>query len=168
MADRKELKSIFERAVAAVRQRPAAGQETYVTEITALPGLAVEAREKHWRVVADMPKVLGGEGVEPTPGFYARAALGTCIGADLKFEAALRDIDLRGFEIRIEADSDARGELGLDPALLGYSEVRCSIIVDCDASDAEIDGLLAGIDARSTVTGIYVSETPVQTEIKRK
>ncbi len=168
MVDRKELKKIFERAVDAVRQRPAAGQETCVTKISALPGLAVEAREKNWRVVADMPKVLGGEGIEPTPGFFARAALGTCIGADMRYEAAIQDIDLRNFEIRIEADSDAGGELGLDPAHLGYSEVRCIVVVESDASDAEIEGLLAGIEARSTVTSLYVANTPVRTEIRRK
>ncbi len=167
MADRRHYRDLLERVEAAVRKRPALGQTTYRTEIRRGEGVEVSAREGDWYVNTDMPPVIGGSGIAPTPGFLLRAAVGTCLGSSLLYEAARLDLDLRDFRIDVEADDDARGELAIDETYLCYGEIRCTIALDCDVDDAGLENLVQRALGHSPMVAMVKKGAPMTFQITR-
>ncbi len=167
MVDRLEIKALFQRGGDALRKRPSLGQGTYRTTFRSGPGMKIYSSEADWQAVVDLPPTIGGEDSAPTPGFYLRAAIGTCVGTTLKVEAAAMDIDLDDFSISIEADYDARGEMGIDNSLTAYLAIRCDIVVNCNADDEQLVKMLERAKLRSTVAVMLEKATDFSWSIKR-
>ena len=60
----------------------------------------------------DMPGALGGGGGLPSPGWYFRAGVASCMVTSIAMEAALQGITLTRLEVEAHSESDARGMLG--------------------------------------------------------
>jgi hypothetical protein len=60
----------------------------------------------------DMPSALGGGGGRPSPGWYFRAGVASCMVTSIAMEAALQGIALTRLEVEAHSESDARGMLG--------------------------------------------------------
>ena len=65
------------------------------------------------RVATDMPRALGGNGDEVTPGWLLRAALASCLATRIVMEAAMREIAIARLEVVAVSQSDARGLFGM-------------------------------------------------------
>lgn len=65
------------------------------------------------RVATDMPRALGGNGDEVTPGWLLRAALASCLATRIVMEAAMREIVIARLEVVAVSQSDARGLFGM-------------------------------------------------------
>lgn len=77
-------------------------------------GLRVVSRHASGAQVAtDMPRELGGQGDEVTPGWLLRAALASCLATRIAMEAAAREIAIARLEVIAASESDARGLLGM-------------------------------------------------------
>ena len=74
-----ELKEIQERAVKALRLRPAIGIGTATTTARVRGGLTCDVEDGEWTFVADEMPGDGGAGLGPDPGVYGRAALASCL-----------------------------------------------------------------------------------------
>jgi uncharacterized OsmC-like protein len=167
MVDRNTLKEAFFRTQNAMQNRPSLAQGTYRTVVRPGPGMKVICQEGDWQATSDLADTLGGEGKEPTPGFFLRAALGTCIGSTLTVEAAALDLNLRDFTVEILADYDSRGEMGVDLDLAAYLNIRCHIAVDCDSDDDTLDSLVAGAMARSSIVVMLAKGTDLSWTVSR-
>jgi len=67
-------------------------------------------------IATDMPRELGGQGEEVTPGWLLRAALASCLATRIAMEAAERRILITCLEVVAASDSDARGIFGMTDA----------------------------------------------------
>ena len=77
-------------------------------------GLRVVSRHANGAQVAtDMPRELGGQGEDLTPGWLLRAALASCLATRIAMEAAARDIVLTRLEVVAASESDVRGLFGM-------------------------------------------------------
>lgn len=109
---------------------------------------------------ADHPTLGHGHG--PTPQEYVLHALAACITAGIATGAAARGIELRSVSSKVSGDIDVQGVLGIDPDVRkGFSGVSIEFEVDADASEDEIDALIAGGTKYSAVFDMLTGPTPV-------
>jgi uncharacterized OsmC-like protein len=80
-------------------------------------GLRVVSRHaRGTHIATDMPRELGGEGQEVTPGWLLRAALASCLATRIAVEAVEREIVISQLEVVASSESDARGLFGMTDA----------------------------------------------------
>lgn len=77
-------------------------------------GLRVISRDANGvHIATDLPRELGGQGDEVTPGWLLRAALASCLATRIAIEAAVREIVITRLEVVATSESDARGLFGM-------------------------------------------------------
>jgi uncharacterized OsmC-like protein len=90
-----------------------------------------------------MPVKAGGEETAPTPGTLGRGALASCMAMSIARWAARRGVPIEAVQVEVQADFDARGELGMDDDIPpGYQEVRYVISIDSPAPADEVAKLV--------------------------
>ena len=70
MPDNEKIRSAIERVTRTLIQKPSFGLGTGISRATITNGLTCEIQEGTWKMTADMPEVVGGNGAGPTPGVY--------------------------------------------------------------------------------------------------
>jgi len=163
---RQRIRETFLRNARAVALRPAFGRGTAVTRVRLREGLACEVEDGRWRLSVDMSEKTGGAASAPDPGVMGRAALGSCLAIGYAQEAAVRGIELKALEVEVQADYDARAELGLPGAEPGYVQVRCVVTVESDAPRPEILAMLDEVDARSPYLAVFTRPQDVRREVR--
>ena len=88
----------------------------------------------------DMPAALGGEGVAPSPGWYFRAGVASCMVTSIAMQAAMRGISLTRVEVEARSASDVRGMLGIAPEV-PPGPLRFCLTVTLEAHDTPQDEL---------------------------
>src|SRR5215831_10641581 len=97
-----------------------------------------------------------------TPVEYVLVALGSCLTAGIAAVAQQRQIQLRSVNATIEAEMDLHGILGADPEVRnGFSGIRVSYEIDADASQKDMEALVAQSQKRSAVYDIVTNPTNV-------
>ncbi len=71
-------------------------------------GLKCIARQGEHSVVIDMGEIMGGEGAGPTPGFFGRIGLISCIAIGIKMTEARADISFDKICVDVEMVCDNR------------------------------------------------------------
>jgi uncharacterized OsmC-like protein len=86
----------------------------------------------------DMPKGIGGGALEPSPGWYFRAAAAACVASLIGIRAAELGLALppKSVEVVVDSESDDRGILGLDPSIPA-GVLSLKVVVRLDAPDLE-------------------------------
>ena len=82
-----------------------------------------------------MPAKVGGDETAPTPGVLGRGALASCLTIGIAVWAARLGVPIDALEVEVQADFDARGELGMGGVAPGYSEVRYVVAIDSPAPE---------------------------------
>lgn len=112
------------------------------------------------RMATDMPPAMGGEATAPNPGWYLRGAIASCAATVIAMRAARLGIKLETLEVTVDAESDHRGILGLDPKIsAGQRVVRMKVKISGDAPAQTLRELVAWADAHSPV-GCTVRDGP--------
>jgi uncharacterized OsmC-like protein len=155
MADQQTIREIVERNIEVLALKPARGRLTRVTRARLVGGLRCEIEEGPWKFSADMPAKVGGEDTAPTPGALGRGALASCLTIGIATWAARLGVPIDALEVEVQADFDARGELGVGRVLPGYTEVRYVVKVDSPAPRQELDGLLALAERHSPYLDVF-------------
>ena len=156
VADPRTIRKIFERTAETLTHRPARGLLTFATTARLVDGLRCEIEDGPWQLAADMPSKIGGTGTAPPPGTLGRAALASCLVIGISRWAARLDVQLDALEVEVEADLDARGELGIGEGIRpGYGEVRYTISIRSPAPRELVTELIATAERYSPYVDIF-------------
>jgi uncharacterized OsmC-like protein len=115
----RSIKESIDRAIEYLTTFPSKARYTdsYATA-SLVSGLRFKMTDSDGRTLtSDMPKGVGGEGVEPSPGWLFRASMASCIGSLVVMRAAQLGITLSKLEITVDSQSDDRGILGMDESV---------------------------------------------------
>ena len=140
MSETRTLKESMERVMQHYRDHPEKAVGSDKEAIAVIEhGLRVRATGPDGQVlVCDMPAALGGGASAPTPGWCLRAALANCEAVMLAMGAALRGIELKTCEVRVDSVSDDRGMLGSEASSpAGPLNMKISIRLGAQGVPAE-------------------------------
>ena len=155
MADQASIRAIIERNIELLALKPARGHLTRATRARLAGGLRCEIEEGPWKFSADMPAKAGGEETAPTPGALGRGALASCLTMGIAIWAARLGVPIDALEVEVQADFDARGELGMGDVRPGYTEVRYVVGIDSTASKEKLEELLALAERHSPYLDVF-------------
>jgi uncharacterized OsmC-like protein len=165
----------------ALRQAPEAAQFTWRatckwlrgthsrTSVDGFHGLGQEQKHRtEFTFEADHPEIFASEDNGATPVELVLAGLASCLTAGVAAVAQNRGIQLRSVEAKLEGKMDIQGILGVDPDVRnGYDDVRVTFDIDADASQSEIEALVAQSQKRSAVYDIVTNPTNVTVEVRK-
>lgn len=121
---------------------------------------------KQFSFDADHPEVFAAEDNGPTPVEYVLIGLASCLTAGIASVAQNRGIQLHSVTSTLEGDMDLAGILGIDRDVRnGYSNVRVNFEIDADATDEEIQALVAQSQKRSAVYDILANQVAVDVTV---
>jgi uncharacterized OsmC-like protein len=125
-------------------------------------GLGKEQSHKTETVFdADHPEVFAAEDRGITPIEYILVALASCLTAGVAAVAQNRGIQLHSVEATVEGNHDVRGILGDTDVRNGYNDINVTFNIDADASEEEIEALVAQSQKRSAVFDALTNPTEV-------
>jgi uncharacterized OsmC-like protein len=160
------IREICERNARLLEARPAKGHLTGVTRARMVQGLRCEITEGEWTLAADMPGKAGGGDSAPTPGMLGRGALAGCLAIGITMWAARLGVPLDGVEVEVQADFDARGELGVGDAKPGYREVRRIICIDSPAPAQVLQDLVDTAERHSPYLDVFARGQSLTRELR--
>ena len=140
------------------------------TSIDGFHGLGQENKHKtEFTFEADHPEVFASEDLGATPVELVLAGLASCLTAGVAAVAQNRGIQLRSVEAKLEGKMDIQGILGVDSDVRnGYEDVKVTFDIDADASQQEIEALVAQSQKRSAVYDIVTNPTNVTVEVHKR
>ena len=158
------------RARDAFERRPAAALQEDSPALAIWDG-ALGAKLSHAAMSSlrtDMPAVLGGEGAAPSPGWYFRAGVASCMVTSIAMQAAMRGVKLKRVEVQANSESDARGMLGSAPGV-PPEPLRFWLTVTLDAHDMPQDALrelVASAHAHAPMSGALMRPINVAVDLR--
>jgi uncharacterized OsmC-like protein len=137
------------------------------TRIEGFHGLGGEQKHKTaFTFDADHPEVFASEDLGATPVEYVLVGLASCLTAGVAAVAQHRNIQLRSVEATLEGSMNIQGILGIDSDVRnGYDDITVTFNIDADASQAEIEALVAQSQKRSAVYDIVTNPTNVSVAV---
>src|SRR6202451_4422678 len=126
-------------------------------------GLGQEQNHKQeWTFEADHPEVFAAQDDGITPIEYLLVGLASCLTGGKASVAENRGIQLRSVEATVEGSHDIRGILGVDSDVRnGYNDIKVTFDIDADASEQDIEALVAQSQKRSAVFDALTNPTEV-------
>ncbi|NNE10674.1 MAG: OsmC family protein [Ilumatobacter sp.] len=113
-------------------------------------------------VETDHPELFASEDHGMTPAEMVLAGLAGCLTAGVASVATHRDIQLRSVTATVEADMDLQGILGIDADVRnGFGGIRVNYRIDADATQAELEALVAQSQKRSAVYDVVANPTNI-------
>ena len=115
---------------------------------------------------ADHPETFAASDNGITPIEYLIVGLASCLSAGVASVAQNRGIQLHSVEATVEGDHDIRGILGADSDVRnGFNDIKVTFNIDADASQQEIEALVAQSQKRSAVFDALTNPTNVTVEV---
>jgi len=158
MTSQQKIKEAVVRSAKALSLKPSLGFGTGISKTKITNGLSCEITEGNYKLVADMPESVGGNGSGPTPGVYGRAAFGSCLAIGYMMKASAMNIKIDSLEVEVQADYDDGALLGTSSAPSGYLEVRYIVTVESDAAEDEILQMLDMADKQSPYLDVFARQ----------
>ena len=130
-------------------------------------GLGDEQKHKtEFNFDADHPEVFAAEDNGATPVEYVLVGLASCLTAGIASVAQNRDIQLRSVEAKLEGSMDILGILGAAPEVRnGFEDIKVTFDIDADASQEDVEALVAQSQKRSAVFDILTNPTSVSVDV---
>ncbi|WP_235966482.1 OsmC family protein [Herbidospora solisilvae] len=137
------------------------------TKIQKFFGLGQEQSHKSESVFeADHPEIFAAEDNGVTPIEYLLVGLAACLTAGVASVAQNRGIKLNSVESVVEGNHDIRGILGADSDVRnGFNDIKVTFTIDADASQADVEALVAQSQKRSAVFDALTNPTNVTVEV---
>jgi uncharacterized OsmC-like protein len=116
-------------------------------------------------VVVDEPLHLFGQDTAPAPGEIVLSGLGGCLAVGITAVATWKQVRLSRLEIFLEGDIGnpaAWGAGGAEklPPQMGFQEIRVKVVVEGDASRAELDEIVKQANHFSPVANTLRNPVP--------
>ena len=116
----------------------------------------------------DHPEIFASEDNGATPVEMVLVGLAGCLTAGIASVAQNRDIQLNSVKASIEAPMDIQGILGIDSDVRnGFENIRVRYEIDADASQQDIEALVAQSQKRSAVFDIITNPTDVIMDVHK-
>ncbi len=130
-------------------------------------GLGEEQQHKtEFSFDIDHPEVFASEDLGATPIELVLVGLASCLTAGVASVAQNRGIQLKSVEARLEGSMDIQGILGIDSDVRnGYDDIKVKFTIDADASQKDIEALVAQSQKRSAVYDVVTNPTNVTVEV---
>jgi uncharacterized OsmC-like protein len=160
------VQTAFDRSAKALALRPSLGRGTGVSRTRIHKGLTCQIEDGPWKLTADMPTSVGGDGSAPTPGVYGRAALGSCLAIGYMLWAAKLDVPIAAIDVQVEADYDDGALFGVSDSPPGYLEVRYTVTVETNAPDSDVQRVLDEGDAHSPYLDVFRRAQTCRREVR--
>jgi uncharacterized OsmC-like protein len=140
------------------------------TRIDDFHGLGQEQKHRtEFTFEADHPEIFASQDCGATPVELVLAGLASCLTAGVAAVAQNRGIQLRSVEAKLEGSMDIQGILGIDSDVRnGYDDIKVVFDIDADASQKDIEALVAQSQKRSAVYDIVTNPTNVSVEVHKK
>jgi uncharacterized OsmC-like protein len=137
--------------------------------VTSFFGLGEEQNHRtEYTFEADHPEIFASEDNGATPVELVLVGLASCITAGVAAVAQHRDIQLRSVKATLEAGMDIQGILGIDADVRnGFDGIKVSYEIDADASQEDIEALVAQSQKRSAVFDIVTNPTNVTVDVNK-
>jgi uncharacterized OsmC-like protein len=115
---------------------------------------------------ADHPEIFASEDRGITPIEYLLVGLASCLTAGIASVAQNRGIQLRSVESKLEGEMDIQGILGMDSDVRnGYEDIKVVFNIDADASQEDIEAIVAQSQKRSAVYDALTNPVNVTVEV---
>ncbi len=116
---------------------------------------------------ADHPLVFASEDNAATPVEIVLVGLAGCLTAGIAAVAQNRDIQLKSVKATLEAPMNIQGILGIDSDVRnGFDGITVNYDIDADASQEDIEALVAQSQKRSAVYDIVTNPTNITVNVK--
>ncbi len=117
---------------------------------------------------SDHPLCFAAEDNAATPVEIVLAGLAGCLTAGVASVAQNRDIQLKSVKATLEAPMNIQGILGCDPDVRnGFDGITVNYEIDADASQEDIEALVAQSQNRSAVFDVVTNPTNVTVNVKK-
>ena len=138
------------------------------TSVEGYFGLGEEQQHKTEFIFdADHPEVFASEDRGATPVELVLASLASCLTAGIAAVAQNREIQLNSVSATLEAGMDIQGILGIDSDVRnGFDGIKVTYNIDADASQEDIEAIVAQSQKRSAVYDIVTNPTNVTVEVR--
>jgi uncharacterized OsmC-like protein len=147
---------------------PEACRESMAGTVRQETPFRTEGRFGHHVVHIDEPKSFGGSDTAANPAEVLFAGVGACIAVTLRCHAALRDLRLGAIEVSLAGNLDVRGFFDADPKVRsGFQRIDIGVRIESDASEAELEALMAAMDRGCPILDTVRGATPVKVELLR-
>ena len=111
---------------------------------------------------ADHPEIFASADHGATPVELVLVGLASCLTAGVAAVAQHREIQLRSVTATLEGGMDIQGILGIDKDVRnGFDGIKVSFNIDADASQDDLEALVAQSQKRSAVFDIVTNPTNV-------
>ena len=133
-------------------------------------GLGEEQKHKtEFSFDVDHPEVFASEDLGATPIELVLVGLASCLTAGVASVAQNRGIQLKSVEANLEGAMDIQGILGIDSDVRnGYDDIKVTFNIDADASQKEIEALVAQSQKRSAVFDCVTNPTNVTVQVNKQ
>lgn len=132
-------------------------------------GLGEEQKHRQaFHYDTDHPEVFASEDNGSTPVEFVLVGLAGCLTAGIASVAQNRGIQLRSVRAVLEGGMDLQGILGIDSDVRnGFDSIKVSYEIDADASQDDIEALVAQSQKRSAVFDVISNPTDVYVEVSK-
>jgi uncharacterized OsmC-like protein len=149
------------------REKPESAMITLKAEGKTGDGISCKVDTGRALTEAGLHPATGGDGMLACSGDLLLEALVACAGVTLSAVSTAIGINVRDAIVKAEGDLDFRGTLGVSKEVpVGFSAIRLSFILDCHASEEQIQNLLKLTERYCVVYQTLVSATEVKTKIE--
>lgn len=126
-------------------------------------GLGEEQKHRQaYQYDTDHPEIFASQDLGSTPVEMVLVGLAGCLTAGVAAVAQNRGIQLRSVKATLDAPMDIQGILGIDSNVRnGFDRVKVRFVIDADASQQDIEALVAQSQKRSAVFDIISNPTDV-------
>jgi uncharacterized OsmC-like protein len=115
---------------------------------------------------ADHPEIFASEDNGITPIEYLLVGLASCLTGGIASVAQNRGIQLRSVESTLEGTMDIQGILGMDSDVRnGYDDIKVTFEIDADASQEDIEAIVAQSQKRSAVYDALTNPVNVTVDV---
>jgi uncharacterized OsmC-like protein len=130
-------------------------------------GLGEEQKHiKEYSFDSDHPEIFASADKGATPVEFVLVGLAGCLTAGIAAVAQNRDIQLNSVTATLEAPMDIQGILGIDSDVRnGFDDIKVHYKIDAEASQEDIEALVAQSQKRSAVFDIVTNPTNVTVEV---